>query len=167
MSRSVPSSGPLSATDNLTAEQTQNMALATRFVTEILGGANWNAFDELVAADVRVSTGLKPDGIIEGREEYKAVFGAIFGSGKFKDADLSILAVIPTVDARIIAIIEASATHVEELWGIPATGRRIHMVETHLMTFREGRLSENLVGACNPLDFEMLFSPAISEKILK
>jgi ketosteroid isomerase-like protein len=167
MKTKIPSAQPLSSTIKLTTEQEQNVHLATRFVKEILGGSNWMAFDELVAPDVRVSTGLKPDGLIEGRDEYKAVFGEIFGSGKFKEATLNLLAVVPTADNRIIAIFEAQATHVGELWGISATGRRIGMTEIHVLTFRDGKLVENLVGACNPLDFEMLFAPAIAKRILK
>lgn len=165
MTINIPSTAPLPPGLPLTAAQTRHTALAQRFVLEILGGANWAAFDELVAPDVRVSTGLKPDGLITSRDEYKAVFGEIFGSGKFKDATINLLAVIPTADARVIAIFEAAATHVGELWGVPATGRRIGMCETHFMTFRNGQLAENLVGACNPLDFEMLFAPAITKHL--
>jgi ketosteroid isomerase-like protein len=167
MNTPIPSTAPVPASVALTAEQTRHAALAKRFVLEILGGANWAAFDELVSPDVRVSTGLKPDGFIEGRDEYKAVFGSIFGSGAFQDAQLEVLLVLPTVDARVLVVFEAFATHVAPLWGVPATGRRVGMRETHLMTFRDGRLVENLVGACNPLDFEMIFASAISARILK
>ena len=165
MAEKIPSTTPLSNELLLSEEQQRNVGLARRFILEILGGANWSAIDELVAPNVRASTGLKPDGFIEGRDEYKAIFGEVFGSGKFADASLNILAIVPTVDARVIAIFEAQATHIGELWGVPATGRRIGMMEIHFMTFRDGQLAENLVGACNPLDFEMLFSSAISKRL--
>ncbi len=143
----------------------ENVENARRFIEEVLGGTNPNAFDDLVADDIVVSTALKPEGNIQGKAEYVAVLGATV-SGQFSDRKVRIDDIGALVDGRVIARIYAEATHVGEVFGIAATNRRIIMHELHLMRFRDGKLVELFVGGLNPLQFEMIFASAISARIL-
>lgn len=143
----------------------ENMSCARRFIEDVLGGKNQNAFDELVADDIRVSTVLKPGGWIEGKGEYVRVLGETV-SGQFSGRELTVLEVAPLLDGRIMARLRAVATHTGEVFGIAATGRRITMHEMYLMRFRDAKLVELFVGSLNPLEFEMLFAPAISAAVL-
>jgi hypothetical protein len=143
----------------------ENLVCARRFLEEVLGGKNQNAFDELVADDIRVSTVLKPGGLIEGKGEYVRVLGETV-SGQFSDRELTILDVAPLLDGRVMARVRAIATHTGEVFGTPATGRCITMHELCLMRFRDGKLVEVFVGSLNFLEFEMLFAQAISAAVL-
>jgi hypothetical protein len=49
--------------------QTDNVTIARRFVEGVISGQDPTAFDEITADDIRVATGLKPDGDIQGKEE--------------------------------------------------------------------------------------------------
>jgi len=142
-----------------------NLALARRFIEEVLDGKNPNAFDELVADDITVSTVLKPNGRIEGKAEYVQVLSQTV-SGKFTNRQLIVEEVTPLIDGRVLARLRAEATHVGEIFGIPATNRRLTMHELHVMRFRHGKLAELLVAGLNPLEFEMLFAPAIAKIVL-
>ncbi len=144
----------------------ENLALAWRFVDEVLGGGNPNAFDELVADDIEVTTVLKPVGIIEGKYEYIKVLGETV-SGTFADREISVKEVAPLLDGRVIARIEAKATHIGTVFGIPATHRRIKMHELLLMRFQRGKLIELYVAGLTPLEFEMLFASAIAPMLFK
>ena len=75
--------------------------------------------------------------------------------------------VAPLLDGRVMARLSAVATHAGEVFGIPATGRRITMHELYLMRFRDGKLVELFTGGLNPLEFEMVFAPAISAIVLR
>ncbi len=141
-----------------------NVALARRFIEGVLGGQDPSAFD-LIADDVWVSTGLKPTGPIEGKAEYGRILADTFGRG-FSDGALVIDEIVATTDGRLVVRFTAKATHTGEVFGVAATGRRVTMVETHVLRFRDGKLVENWVGANNPLEFEMLFAPAIAPMLL-
>lgn len=144
----------------------ENLALAWRFVDEVLGGGNPNAFDELVADDIKVTTILKPVGIIEGKYEYIKVLGETV-SGTFADREISVRDLAPLLDGRVVARIQAKATHVGDVFGIAATHRRLRMHELLLMRFRQGKLAELYVAGLTPLEFEMLFAPAIAPMLFK
>jgi predicted ester cyclase len=143
----------------------ENLVLAQRFIEEVLGGKNPNAFDELVADDIVVNTVLKPSGSIHGKAEYVDVLGSTM-SGQFSERSLEVHDITPLIDGRVMARVCAHATHVGDVFGVPATHRRITMHELHLMRFRDGKLVELYVGGLNPLQFEMLFAPAISPMVL-
>jgi hypothetical protein len=142
-----------------------NLISARRFIDEVLAGKNPNAFDELVADDIQITTVLKPGGIIEGKGEYVRVLGETM-SGQFADRVVNLLDVAPLLDGRVMARLTAVATHAGEVFGIAATGRRITMHELYLMRFRDGKLVELFAGSLNPLEFEMVFAPAISAIVL-
>lgn len=145
--------------------QTDNVTIARRFVEGVLGGQDPTAFDEIIANDIRVATGLKPDGDIQGKEEYLAIltkFGSAFTNGRLKITDI-----FASADGeRVVVMFDAYATHTGELFGVAPTNVEVPMIETHIMRFRDGKLVENIVGGNNPLGFEMLLADAIRPMVL-
>lgn len=143
----------------------RNLAAARRFVEDALGKGDARAFDELVADDVWVSSGLKPDAPIRGKAEYGQVLARTIGSA-LSNGRLQIDEAVPTPDGRVLVRFTAEADHTGSVDGIEASGRRLTLAEMHLLRFRDGRIVENLVGALNPLQWEMLFAPAIAPRVL-
>jgi predicted ester cyclase len=142
-----------------------NAAAARRFVERVLGAGDMAAFDELVDDEVWVSTGLKPDAPVVGKQEYLQVLGATLGAA-LSNGSMTIHEVLTTTDGAVIVRFTAQADSSGALDGIAPTGQRLTLSETHLMRFREGRLIENYVGALNPLHWEMLYAPVIAKKVL-
>lgn len=144
-----------------------NVALARRFVEDALGKGDMAAFDEIVADDVWVSTGLKPGAPITSKAEYGAVIGATLGSAlDFSTATMVLHECVATTDGRVVARFTAEADHTGMINGVAATGRRLVLSETHLLGFRDGKLVENYVGALNPLMWEMVYAPVIAPAVL-
>lgn len=143
----------------------RNTAAARRFVRDVLGGGDMDAFDELVADDVWVSTGLKPGAPITSKAEYAQVLGRTVGAA-LSNGVMTIHEVLPTIDGAVIVRFTAEADHTGEVEGVPPANRRLTLSETHLMRFRDGRLIENYVGALNPLHWEMLYAPVITPQVL-
>lgn len=146
--------------------ETENIRLARRFVEGVLGGADPNAFEELVDENVWVSTGLKPDAPITAKAEYGQVLGSTIGKA-LSDGAMKIEDIVETLDGRVLVRFLATAVHSGELYGVAPTGKRIEMAEMHFLRFRNGKLVENFVGALNPLSYEMLFREHIAALILK
>lgn len=117
----------------------RNLTAVRRFVDGVLGSADPAAFAEVVAEGVVVDTGLKPDGRINGREEYD----------------------------RIMVRFEASADNTGALNGVAATGRRFAFCELHLVRFEDGKLVENPIGGLNPLMYETWQAPAMAPLLLE
>lgn len=152
------------AADPATIER--NVRAARRFCERALGAGDMAVFDEIVAEDVTVHSGLKPTGPIRGKEEYREQLARTLGR-VFSDGEMRLDDVAATADGRVVVRFTAAATHTGALWGIEPTGRRITMKEIHFMRFRDGRLVENWVGGLNPLEFEMLFAPAIAAMLFE
>ena len=74
--------------------------LARRFVERALGMGDMAAFDEIVAEDVVVHTGLKPTGSIRGKAEYKRVLAETLGR-VFSDGEMAVDDVAATADGRL------------------------------------------------------------------
>lgn len=142
----------------------ENLALARRDIEDVLKAKNPNSFDELIADDIQVTTVLHPQGVINGKAEYIRVLGETV-SGQFTDYEVSVEDLVSTMDGRVVARLRSSATHVGQVFGMEATGHRITMHELYLMRFRDGKLVELMVGGLNPLEFEMLFAPAITKLV--
>lgn len=145
--------------------QNDNITIARRFIEGVLGGQNPAAFDEIVDENIRISTGLKPNGFIEGKQEYRSIltkFGSAFTNGR-----LTITDIFASADGeRVVVMFDAYATHTGEMFGVSPTGIEVPMIETHIMRFRNGKLIENIVGGNNPLGFEMLLADAIRPLVL-
>lgn len=144
----------------------RNAAAARRFVERALGAGDMAAFDEIVADDVWVSSGLKPAAPITSKAEYGAILAATLGTA-LSNGEMTIHEVSPTLDGAILVRFTAKADHTGALDGIAATSRRLTLSEMHLMRFdARGRLVSNYVGALNPLQWEMIYAPTITPQIL-
>jgi ketosteroid isomerase-like protein len=142
-----------------------NLATAHRFAEKVLGMGDMQAFDELVAEDVWVSTGLKPGAPVTSKAEYAQVIGSTIGTALSNGA-MTIHEVLATLDGAVIVRFTAEADHTAEIEGVVPTNKRFTLSETHLMRFRDGKLVENYVGALNPLHWEMTYAKSIAEAVL-
>lgn len=143
-----------------TSLQTQNHALAERFITQALAQGNEAVFRELVSPDVVVHSGLEPLHAIRGIEAYWRALGKL-SAFSFEDFDLQDLL---AVEDRTIARFRSHALHSGDALGVPATGKRILMWELHLMRWRNGKLVENVVADVN-YDWPWLVAAAYPDGI--
>lgn len=142
----------------------QNEEIARRFVTEFLGKADLTVADELLHENIQATTGLKPDGPIDGREQYKQIITG-FVDAFPAEGELKILDIFAT-ENRAVVRFDSPQRHAKEFFGVPATNRLIHFIEAHIMRIENGKIVENIVSATN-LEFEMLMAPVLTPLILK
>ena len=163
--RDRPSCSEGVAVDDATREA--NLAVVRAFVTEGLAMGDAGAFDRYIAEDVWVVTGLKPDGPIESRDEYRnTVFATLGKALEPTTAALDIREALVTTDGRVLIRFIADADHVGEVDGVPGAGRRITMAEMHLFCVRDGMIVENYVGGMNPLMWQMIYRDNIAAAVL-
>jgi predicted ester cyclase len=142
-----------------------NLALVRRFIMDFLGRADLAAADATLDERVQGFTGLKPDGPIDGREEYKAI---VVG---FVDAfpaisPVEILDQFASADGtRVVTRFHSRQRHAKPFFGLEPTGRVILFDETHVARLSNGLIVENIVSATN-LEFEMLMAPVLTPLIL-
>ena len=144
--------------------ETQNLAIARKFVEEFLGIGDISVAMEVLDENVQAITGLKPTGPINGREEYKQVFSAFFDA--FPPVSELVIEDMFAVSDRVVVRFRSQQKHTKDFFGIPATDRVITLVEAHIMRLRNGKIVENVVSATN-LEFEMLLAPVLIPLILK
>lgn len=132
-----------------------NRARAMRFFAEALGQRSRPAFEELVAPDVVVHSGLEPFRAIRGREAYWEALGRLgaFTMESFEMEDLF------STDDRVVARFRAKARHTGDALGVPATQKSIVMWEIHSMKWDRGQLVENFAADIN-YDWPWLVAPA-------
>ncbi|MGG6269856.1 ester cyclase [Leptolyngbya sp. AN03gr2] len=144
--------------------ENQNLIVAHMFVEQFLGKGDMDVAEKVLAENVQATTGLKPDGPINGREQYKQIFAAFFEAFPPVD-DLVIEDSFATRDRAVVRF-RSRQKHAKDYFGIAATQRIITFIETHVMRIQDGRIVENVVSATN-LEFEMLMAPVLSPLILK
>ena len=117
-----------------TAEE--NKRLVRRLVDAVINGGDMAAFDELVAADyVDLAEGEQP----VGREEY----GELIAATRAALPDLRMTIEGEVAEGDTVAIrFRASATHIGEFLGVPATGRRLDWVGMGWLRIRDGQIVE-------------------------
>jgi predicted ester cyclase len=137
------------------------------YVENFLGRADVAAADRTLDADIQVTTGLSPQGPIQGLDAYKAIFLDFNKAFPAVNNDEP-MQIIDAFDARDRAVIRFHfrARHAGDYFGVKTTGREILFDETHVMRVRDGKVVENVVSATN-LEFEMLMAPALTPLILK
>ncbi|MBW4483867.1 MAG: ester cyclase [Tildeniella torsiva UHER 1998/13D] len=147
----------------MTDLETQNLAIAHRFVEQFLGKGNISLAEELLDENVQVITGLKPSGPIEGIEEYKQVFSGFYDA--FPDVEPLVIQDGFAAGNRAVVRFKSFQRHEKDYFGIPKSDRVITFHETHVMRFANGKIVENMVSATN-LEFEMLMAPVLAPLIL-
>ncbi|MBW4461595.1 MAG: ester cyclase [Nodosilinea sp. WJT8-NPBG4] len=147
----------------MTDIETQNLAVARRYVEQFLGKGDMSLATELLADNVQIITGLKPTSPIDGIEEYKQIFSGFYDA--FPDVKpLTIEDSFATGD-RVVVRFKSFQQHVKDYFGIPKSDRVITFHETHVMRIINGKIVENIVSATN-LEFEMLLAPVLAPLIL-
>ncbi|WP_298159990.1 ester cyclase [Brevundimonas sp.] len=142
------------------------ISLVRRFTIDFLGHGDMAAADATAHEHIQGVTGLKPQGPIDGREEYKGIVAA------FVDAfpavsPLEIIDQFASADgSRVVTRFQSRQRHAKAFFGVEPTGREILFDETHVARIAHGRIIENVVSATN-LEFEMLMAPVLSPMILR
>jgi steroid delta-isomerase-like uncharacterized protein len=94
-----------------------------------------DAFDEVVASDfVHHSPGLPPD--LEGMKQALPMFRAAF-----PDMRLTVEEMIAEGD-KVVDRVTVRGTHEGELMGIPASGKQVEFMETHISRIADGKIVE-------------------------
>lgn len=147
----------------MTDLESQNLAIARRYVEQFLGKGDISLAAELLAENVQIITGLKPTGPIGGIEEYKQVFSGFYDT--FPDVKPLEIQDSFAAGDRVVVRFKSFQKHIKDYFGIPKSGRVITFHETHVMRFANGKIIENVVSATN-LEFEMLMTPVLTPLIL-
>lgn len=142
----------------------QNLAIARTFVEQFLGRGDMSVAEQVLDENVQAITGLKPDGPINGREEYKQVFSAFYDA--FPPISDLVIEDIFAAGERVVVRFRSPQKHTKDFFGVAATNRTITLIEAHIMRLRDGKIVENIVSATN-LEFEMLMAPVLAPLILK
>lgn len=142
--------------------QATHLAIARRFATEALGRADMNAFDDIVDADIVVTTGLSPKAPIRGRAAYKAILA------EFADAwpvsEFTIDDIFASGD-RVVVRFTAVAVFRKDYYGVKANNVIAPLKEIQIYTLRGGKIVENIVGAVN-LPYEFTMYTALKDAVL-
>lgn len=145
---------------------TQNVDTATRFILDFLGKGDFAAADATAHPRIQGTTGLKPQGPIDGIEEYKQIIAG-FVAAFPGTAPIQIIDQFASADgSRVVTRFQSRQRHAKDYFGVAATQRVILFDETHVARLAEGRIVENVVSATN-LEFEMLMAPVLAPLILK
>lgn len=143
-------------------DEEANHAIGLRFARDGIGKGDLAVFDELVDADVCVTTGLSPTAPIRGREAYKQIFADFADAWPVRDfvIDESFAA-----DNKVVVRFTATTVFLKDYYGVKANRAIAPVKEIHLYTLRDGRIVENIVGAVN-LPFEFLMYDALKDAVL-
>ena len=114
-----------------------NKAVVRRFIAEIFGQQYLDAVDELASEDFTPHTwGPTPPG----REALKTATkraGAGVSEARFE------IHLLVAEDDLVAAYLTSSAVHSGEFMGLPATGRRYSIHESHFFRLRDGQVTEH------------------------
>jgi predicted ester cyclase len=150
----------------MTEIESQNLAIARTFIEQFLGKGDTSIATQVLDENVQVTTGLKPDGSIKGREEYQQIFSAFYDAFPPIAGSEMMIEDLFAVGDRVVVRFRSVQKHTKDFFGIAATHRDITFLETHVMRLRDGKIIENIVSATN-LEFEMLMAPMLTPLILK
>lgn len=141
---------------------TSARAIAERFIREGIAKADPAVFDELIAADVVVETGLSPLGPILGREAYKAVFLPFADAWPVREFTVHR---IDEAGDTVVVEFTALAVFEKDYYGVTATNQLVPLREMHRLDVRDGQIVRNLVGAVN-LPFEFIMYSVLKDAVL-
>lgn len=150
----------------MTEIENQNLAIARTFIEEFLGKGDISIAAQVLDEHVQATTGLKPDGPINGREEYKQIFSAFYDAFPPIPGSEMMVEDLFAAGDRVVVRFRSVQKHAKDFFGIAATNRDITFIETHVMRLRDGKIIENVVSATN-LELEILMAPVLTPLILK
>jgi steroid delta-isomerase-like uncharacterized protein len=109
--------------------------LVARFYEDVLNGKRLELLDELITDDFN-EHGKPP---LAGREAFRAFLEGL--AAGLPDVELEVDDWI-VADDRVVARCRVSGTHRGELFGYPATGRRIGWTAIHIWRLADGHLAD-------------------------
>lgn len=145
---------------------TRNEATVTRFVEAFLGRGDTAAADATAHPRIQGITGLKPQGPIDGLDEYKAIIAAFVDAFPAEEPVRIVDQFASADGTRVVTRFHSRQRHAKDFFGVKATGRVILFDETHVARLEGGLIVENVVSATN-LEFEMLMAPVLAPMILR
>jgi hypothetical protein len=92
----------------------QNLAIAHTFVTQFLGQGDMSVAEQVLDENVQAITGLKPDGPLNGREEYKQIFSAFYDA--FPAVSDLVIDDIFAADDRVVVRFRSPQKHTKDFF---------------------------------------------------
>ncbi|HCF29485.1 MAG TPA: nuclear transport factor 2 family protein, partial [Cyanobacteria bacterium UBA11049] len=133
----------------------QNIETAKRFINEGIAKVDMQVFDEALDPNITVSTGLSPTAPIQGLENYKQIFSAFADSWPVKQF---VMDEIFGVNDKVVVRFTATTVFKKDYYGVKATNQIVRLKEVHILTFRDGKVIENIVSGTN-FPFEYIMYP--------
>ena len=140
----------------------QNIETAKQFMHEGIATANMQVFDETLDPDITVITGLSPAAPIQGRESYKQIFTAFADAWPVKQF---VIDEIFGVDDKVVVRFTATAIFKEDYYGVQATNQIVPLKEVHILTFKDGKIINNIVSGTN-FPFEYIMYPVLKDAVI-
>lgn len=117
----------------------QNKATVRRFNKEFIEGGNMNSFNEIIDASFINHTA--PDGVPKGPEGIMYFFNH-FLKPAFPDLTVSINDQVAEGD-KVTTYKTFTATHKGELFGVPATGKKISWELIDIIRLKDGKFTDH------------------------
>lgn len=140
----------------------QNIETAKRFMNDGIAKGRMQVFDETLDPNIVVLTGLSPAAPIEGLENYKQIFSTFADAWPVKQF---VIDEIFGVDDKVVVRFTATTVFKKDYYGIQATNQIVPLKEVHVLTFRDGKIIENIVSGTN-FPFEYIMYPVLRDAII-
>ncbi|MDF5716134.1 MAG: ester cyclase [Rhizonema sp. NSF051] len=140
----------------------QNIEVAKQFINEGIAKGNLKAFDETIEPNIQVTTGLSPAEPIQGIENYKQIFSEFADSWP---VEYFVIDDIFGVDDKVVVRFTATTIFKKDYYGVKATNQIVLLKEVHILTFRNGKIIENIVSAIN-FPFEYIMYPVLKDAVI-
>lgn len=140
----------------------QNIETAKRFMNEGIAKGDLQVFDETLDPNIVISTGLSPAAPIQGLESYKQTFSAFADAWPVKQF---VIDEIFGVDDKVVVRFTATTIFKKDYYGIKATNQIVPLKEVHILTFRNGKIVENIVSGTN-FPFEYIMYPVLRDAVI-
>ncbi len=139
-----------------------DLQLAQIYIERVQGKNDAIFADSVIAPDFKYYSALAPTGFIEGRDAFKEAIAGLHAG--FPDIDLRIedaFAGDTESGGRVMIRFRATGTHLSPFFGLAPTGKRIVMIETHIVRVRGGKIVEDYASD-NNYDFPYLVAPILN-----
>ncbi|MBC7887298.1 MAG: nuclear transport factor 2 family protein [Ferruginibacter sp.] len=146
----------------LSPAEKKNLATALHFMADGIGKAGMKVFDECVAADAKIYTGLKPQGPIEGLQEYKQTFEDFAAAWPVSEF---IIDEAFATDDKVVIRFQAIAHFKNDYYGVKATNEIVNMKEVHVLTLKNGKIISSIVSGTN-FPFEYIMYPVLKDAVI-
>ncbi|MBW4627785.1 MAG: ester cyclase [Brasilonema octagenarum HA4186-MV1] len=143
-------------------EELQNIEVAKRFINQGIAKANMKVFDDILDPNITVTTGLSPAASIQGIENYKQIFSSFADAWPVKHF---VIDDIFGVNHKVVVRFTATSVFKKDYYDVKATNQIVPLKEVHILTFRNGKIVENIVSATN-FPFEYIMYPVLKDAVI-